>query len=479
MKLLTLLQDVQATGFCDDVEVIALCRDSRKIEAGCVFVCITGTKIDSHQFAAEAIQQGAAAVVCERDLGLDRQILVPDGRAAWAQLCANWFDRPSEKMQLIGITGTNGKTSTSYLLKGILEQAGYTVGLIGTIQNMIGDRVVQTAQTTPDSYELQQLFAQMVESGCAYAVMEVSSHALDQDRVAGCRFAVGAFTNLTQDHLDYHGTMEAYAAAKKRLFAMSNKAVLNMDDPWYAVMSDALPCPKSTYSAASSDADYTAHNLRERPDGADFQLVTTGKIGRVKLKTPGRFSVYNALLAAACALELGVSFDDVVAALCDANIIKGRAEVVPTNRDFTVVIDYAHTPDGLQNICETLNACKVGRLVTVFGCGGDRDRTKRPKMAAVAAALSDFVIVTSDNPRTEDPHAIIDDILEGLSDTAVPHTVIADRIQAIHWAIQHAQAGDTILLAGKGHETYQILNSGTIHLDEREVVAEALAANIT
>ena len=273
--------------------------------------------------------------------------------------------------------------------------------------------------------------------------------------------------------------MAQYAAAKKRLFAISDTAVLNVDDPWYHTMSEDLPCPIVTYSAVSANAEYTAHNLRQRPDGVDFELVTTGSIGRVKLKTPGRFSVYNALTAAACALTLGISFDEVTLALCDAAIIKGRAEVVPTGRDFTVVIDYAHTPDGLQNICETLNACKVGRLVTVFGCGGDRDRTKRPKMAATAAALSDFVVVTSDNPRTEDPDAIIADVVAGLSDTQTPYTVIADRTEAIRWAISNAKTGDTILLAGKGHETYQILNSGTIHLDEREIVAEALDENNT
>lgn len=475
MKLSRLLQDVTYTGQISDVEITALCRDSRKITEGCLFVCIAGTKIDSHSFAAQALQSGAAAVVCERDLGLSSQIVVQDGRAAWAQLCANWFDRPADKLKMIGITGTNGKTSTSYLLKGILEKVGYTVGLIGTIQNMIGDTVVQTAQTTPDSYELQELLDKMVREGCAFAVMEVSSHALDQHRVNGCRFAAGVFTNLTQDHLDYHGTMDVYAAAKKRLFAMSDVAVLNCDDPWYPTMSCDVSCPQVTYSTERSEATYTAHNLRQRPDGIDFELVATGAIGRVRLKTPGRFSAYNALAAAACALSLGISFDDVIEALREANTIKGRAEVVPTDRDFTVVIDYAHTPDGLQNICETLNACKAGRLVTVFGCGGDRDRTKRPKMAATAAALSDFLVVTSDNPRTEDPQAIIDEIVVGLADTTVPYTVIPDRVEAIHWAIRHAQSGDTVLLAGKGHETYQILKDGTIHLDEREVVADALA----
>lgn len=476
MKLSRLLQNVAYAGQVSDVEITALCRDSRKIAEGCLFVCISGTKIDSHVFAEQALREGAAAIVCERDLGLPKQILVPDGRAAWAQLCANWFDRPSEKLKMIGITGTNGKTSTSYLLKGILEKVGYTVGLIGTIQNMIGDTVVQAANTTPDSYELQELLAKMVDAGCAFAVMEVSSHALDQHRVSGCRFVAGVFTNLTQDHLDYHGTMDVYAAAKKRLFAMSDVAILNCDDPWYPTMRQDIGCPLVTYSTERNEATYTAHNLRQRPDGVDFELVATGEIGRVHLKIPGRFSAYNALAAASCALALGIAFDDVIGALREANTIKGRAEVVPTGRDFTVVIDYAHTPDGLQNICETLNACKEGRLVTVFGCGGDRDRTKRPKMAATAAALSDFLVVTSDNPRTEDPQAIIDEILVGLADTTVPYTVIPDRVEAIRWAIHNAQRGDTVLLAGKGHETYQILKDGTIHLDEREVVADALAA---
>ncbi len=474
MKLSKLLEGMAVVMTCQDVEVSALCRDSRNMIPGCLFVCVVGTKIDSHQFAAQALEQGAVAVVCERDMGLARQILVEDSRAAWAQLSANWFERPAEKLRLIGITGTNGKTSTSYLLKGILERAGYTVGLIGTIQNMIGERVVQTGHTTPDPYELQQLFAEMVGAGCTYAVMEVSSHALDQERVGNCRFAVGAFTNLTQDHLDYHGTMEQYALAKKRLFRMSDAVVINVDDPWHRTMQEGIAAPIITYSTKTTEATYTAHNLRQRPDGVDFELVAVGSIGRVKLKTPGLFSAYNALAAAACALTIGIPFDEVVAALCEANIVKGRAEVVPTNRNFTVVIDYAHTPDGLKNICETLNSCKAGRLVTVFGCGGDRDRTKRPKMAAVAKALSDFMVVTSDNPRTEDPRAIIDEIVAGIEPSQVPYVVIEDRREAIRWAIHNAKDGDTVLLAGKGHETYQILKSGKVHLDEREVVAEAL-----
>lgn len=476
MKLEQLLHNVGASTLPENIEITALCRDSRKVTQGCAFVCIKGTGIDSHQFAADAVAGGAAVVVVERDLGLPNQIIVPNTRTAWGRMSANWFGHPSERLHLIGVTGTNGKTSTTYLLKAILEQAGHKVGLIGTVRNLIGDQEIAAGHTTPDAYDLQQMFAQMADAHCDYAVMEISSHALDQGRVEGCRFDAGIFTNLTQDHLDYHGTMENYAAAKKRLFSLCDTAILNKDDPWYATMSDGLPCPAVTYSAADVAADYVAHNICERADGITFELVTLNAIGRVSLATPGRFSVYNATGAAACANTLGIPFETVTQALSSAAGVTGRAEVVRTNRDFTVVIDYAHTPDGLVNICNTLNTCKVGRLVTVFGCGGDRDRTKRPKMGAAAAQLSDFVVVTSDNPRSEDPEAIIRDILPGVLETGKPHTVIPDRIQAIHWAITNAQAGDTILLAGKGHETYQVLKEGTVHLDEREIVADALRA---
>ena len=474
MNLKNLLTGIEYRGTVPEIPITGICRDSRKVTEGCAFVCIRGTGVDSHAFAADALAKGAAVVITERDLGLSPQVVVDDGRAAWAQLCANRFGHPSKRLKLIGITGTNGKTTTTYLLKAILEQAGHRVGLIGTIQNMIGQQVLAAGHTTPDSYELQEMLCAMADAGCDYVVMEVSSHALDQARVGGCSFEAGVFTNLTQDHLDYHVTMENYAAAKKRLFFMCKIGIVNQDDPWTATLCEGIPCPVTTYSAHDDTADYTARNVRQRPDGVDFELVGLKDIGRIRLATPGQFSVYNALAAATCALALGVSFEDVTRALSAAGIVKGRAEVVPTGRDFTVVIDYAHTPDGVENICSTLNACKAGRLVTLFGCGGDRDRTKRPKMGAAAARLSDFLIVTSDNPRTEDPDAIIADILTGLEGTDTPYTVIPNRAEAIRWAIRNAQPGDTLLLAGKGHETYQILKDGTIPFDEREVVADTL-----
>lgn len=457
-----------------DREITGITCDSRRIEKDGLFVCIAGTAVDGHRFAAQAEKAGAAAILVQRDLGLRTQIIVKDTRLAWAQLCANWFGNPAKQLHLIGVTGTNGKTTTTSLVKSMLEYDGHKVGLIGTVQNMIGDRALPAGHTTPDSYDMQSMFHLMVAEGCDYCVMEISSHALDQQRAAGCVFDVGVFTNLTQDHLDYHGTMENYMAAKKKLFSMCRRGIFNVDDAWATAMMEGVSCETTTFSTKDNTADYVAHNIRHRADGVSFELVGTGAIGRVKLAIPGQFSVYNGLAAATVCLAVGMPFERVTEALSAATGVKGRAEVVPTGRDFTVVIDYAHTPDGLENICRTLKECCAGRLITLFGCGGDRDKTKRPQMGAIAASISDALVVTSDNPRTEDPSAIIADIVVGLEGTKTPYTVIENRVEAIRWAIANAQAGDTILLAGKGHETYQILKSGTIHLDEREVVAEAL-----
>ena len=457
-----------------DREITGITCDSRRIEKDGLFVCIAGTAVDGHRFAAQAEKAGAAAILVQRDLGLRTQIIVKDTRLAWAQLCANWFGNPAKQLHLIGVTGTNGKTTTTSLVKSMLEYDGHKVGLIGTVQNMIGDRALPAGHTTPDSYDMQSMFHLMVAEGCDYCVMEISSHALDQQRAAGCMFDVGVFTNLTQDHLDYHCTMENYMAAKKKLFSMCRRGIFNVDDAWATAMMEGVSCETTTFSTKDNTADYVAHNIRHRADGVSFELVGTGAIGRVKLAIPGQFSVYNGLAAATVCLAVGMPFERVTEALSAATGVKGRAEVVPTGRDFTVVIDYAHTPDGLENICRTLKECCAGRLITLFGCGGDRDKTKRPQMGAIAASISDALVVTSDNPRTEDPSAIIADIVVGLEGTKTPYTVIENRVEAIRWAIANAQAGDTILLAGKGHETYQILKSGTIHLDEREVVAEAL-----
>lgn len=457
-----------------DCEITGLTSDSRKVKPGMMFFCVNGPTVDGHEFAEQAVLKGAAVVVAERDLGLENQILVEDTHKAFFSAAAAWFNNPLENMKLIGVTGTNGKTSVTVMLKAILESYGHKCGLIGTIQHMIGDKTVPSNNTTPGAYELNELFSKMRDSGCDTVIMEVSSHALDQQRICGVRFQVAMFTNLTQDHLDYHKTMQNYLLAKRKLFEMAEIAVVNYDDPAYKQLTEGLPLKLVTYSAESNNATYSAKGISYRADGVDFDFVGYGIIGRMRLKTGGRFSVYNGLCAASCAVTLGVPVEIVSKALHELNGVKGRAEAVPTGRDFHVIIDYAHTPDGLQNILETFRDVPHNRLIALFGCGGDRDKSKRPKMGATVARLADFAIVTSDNPRTENPSAIIKDILVGMKDAKIPYVVIENRIDAIKYAIAHAQKGDIIVLAGKGHETYQILSTGKIHLDEREIVKEAL-----
>lgn len=459
----------------ENMEISSLTDDSRKVENGTAFVCICGPVSDGHNYAKDAAQKGAAVIVCEKDLGIENQIIVQDTKTVYADMCAKWFGSPAKDLKLIGVTGTNGKTSTTYMLKCIIEAAGHKTGLIGTIQNLVGDEVLPAKNTTPGIYELNELFAKMKKAGCEYVLMEVSSHALDQGRVCGLTFDVAIFTNLTQDHLDYHKTMDNYLEAKKKLFTMCKTAVVNMDDPYFEKLVDGLNCNVVTYSAQSDNSTYTAKNVRYRADGLEYELVGFNTISRMKLKTGGKFTVYNSLCAAISAIELGFDVNQISNALFELEGVKGRAEVVPTGRDFTIIIDYAHTPDGLKNILCAFKDCKKGRLVSLFGCGGDRDATKRPIMGEIATVYSDYVIVTSDNPRSEEPSKIIDDILEGMKNTKTPYKVIENRIEAIEFAIQNARKDDIIVLAGKGHETYQILKTGTIHLDEREVVAEALS----
>ncbi len=474
MKLKELYQDAAATALAETV-VGKVTNNSQKVDAGDVFVCIRGAATDGHTYAPMAAKAGASVIVCDHDLGLDNQLIVEDTRKVYALMCSAYFGHPAKKMKLIGVTGTNGKTSTCLMIKSLLESRGHKTGLIGTIHNTVGEQILPAKNTTPDAYELHSLFSLMEKSGCEYVVMEVSSHAIDQDRVYGLHFACCVYTNLTQDHLDYHKTMENYLEVKQRIFSRCDHAVVNVDDKYADAILSACDCPVTTYAVNSNDSDFVAKNLRKRADGVDFEMVGDGVIGRVKLKIPGEFSVYNAVAAGSCSMALGVSFSDVVKGMCDLESPKGRAEVVPVGeRDFTVIIDYAHTPDGLENILKALRTTTEGRLVTIFGCGGDRDKGKRPLMGEIAANYSDYVIVTSDNPRTEDPGEIIKDITVGMKGIRTPYKVIENRIKAIEYAILNHEAGDTILLAGKGHETYQILGHQTIHLDEREVVAKAL-----
>lgn len=456
-----------------ELEVTGITCDSRQVKQGYVFVCINGTACDGHKFAPSALEQGAAVIIAERDLGIENQILVKDSREAYSAMCANWFGNPAKSLKLIGVTGTNGKTSVTYMLKKIIETAGFKVGLIGTIQNMIGEEIVASHNTTPNAYELNSLFALMKAKGCTYVIMEVSSHALHQNRVYNLDFEVAIFTNLTQDHLDYHITMDNYLDAKKKLFRMCKTAVINSDDEYSSRLIEGLGCKIVTYSLGN-DSTYSAKGINYRPASVDYELVSDTSINHISVKTGGKFTVYNSMCSAVAALEAGIPIKTVAEGLVALKGVKGRAESVPTGKDFTIIIDYAHTPDGLKNILSTFKECEKNRLVVLFGCGGDRDKTKRPIMGNIAVHNADYVIVTSDNPRTEDPQAIIDDILVGMSGTKTPYKVIPNRIEAIKFAVSNAKKDDIIVLAGKGHETYQILKEGTIHLDEREVVADAL-----
>lgn len=474
MKLSQILDGIKILNTYEDIEVADVTQDSRLVKEGSLFVCVKGAVFDGHNVAAEMLEKGAAAVVVERDLGLDKQIIVENSRAVFSPICANFYNNPAKKLKLIGLTGTNGKTTTTFLIKQILENSGKKVGLIGTVQNMICDEIYPAKYTTPDPYELQKLFAMMVDAGCEYCVMEVSSQALAQGRVNGLNFAVGVFTNLTQDHLDYHKTWENYFTSKRMLFENCDIAVTNADDKYGLEIVKGLDFDKLiTYAVDTNNADYVAKNVSFKSSGVEYELVGDN-IGRCYCPIPGRFSVYNSLCAAAVALALGIDFDKVLAAISKSNGVKGRIEVVPCDRDFTIIIDYAHSPDGLENIITSLKEIAKGRVVTVFGCGGDRDKTKRPKMGRIAAELSDFCVVTSDNPRSENPSEIIKDILVGMEGIDTPYEVVELRRDAIAYAINHAKKDDIILLAGKGHETYQILPTGTIHFDEREVVAEVL-----
>ena len=479
MRLNQLLAGVALTERrAGDVECSGICYDTRTMVPGCLFVALPGYKTDGHKYIAQALEQGAAAVLCQHPPeGEGPWLVTPDARAALAAVSANWFGHPARDLTLLAVTGTNGKTTTTYLLKAMLEGVlGARVGLIGTNQNMVGEEVLPAHRTTPESYEVQQLLREMADAGCTHVVMEASSHALVLHRLDGLRFRAGIFTNLTQDHLDFHGTMEAYRDAKGMLFRQSDTAVLNLDDEAGRYFARTVAVPRLTYSERRDEADLTAKNLRLFPDRVEFEAVAEGAISRVRLPIPGGFTVYNALGVLTCGLALGLPLADCADALAKAPGVKGRIEVVPVPADFAVIIDYAHTPDALENILTTVRDFTAGRVICLFGCGGDRDRTKRPQMGAIAGSLADVAVVTSDNPRTEEPEAIIRDILPGLEGTAAEVVVEPDRRAAIRRALSLAKPGDTVVLAGKGHETYQEVGTQVLHLDEREEVAAYFAS---
>ena len=478
MKLKELLRGIPVLKATADMEaeITSVAYDSRKVTEGSVFAAITGFVTDGNKYIPMALEKGAVAVVTAVQPQENiPYVLVDSDRLALALMGANLYGQPAAAMKLIGITGTNGKTTSTLLLKHILEVTeGAKVGLIGTMDNMIGNESVPAERTTPESLDLQALFAKMRDSGCSHVIMEVSSHAIALERVGGVTFDVAAFTNLTEDHLDFHKTMENYCDTKAILFSRSRSCVANCDDEWFARMCAKASARVLTTSLRSGDL--TARDMTLLSDGISFTAEYAGNAYPVTLPIPGKFTVYNAMTALGCAISLGISPKAAAEALATAKGVKGRVEVVPTpGKPYTILIDYAHTPDGLENVLSSVRGYCKGRLIAVFGCGGDRDPMKRPIMGEIGARLADIAIVTSDNPRTEEPAAIIKDIVAGIPASQTNYTVIENRIEAIHHAMDIGEKHDIIVLAGKGHETYQEICGVKHHLDEREVVAEYLS----
>lgn len=475
MELSRIAQDLGIEYTGPQAEITAVDYDSRKVGRGSLFCCLVGEKTDGHNFASMAVEKGASALICQRPLPLNvPQLIVPDGREAMARAAACFYGHPERELTMMAVTGTNGKTSVTYMVKSVAETAGKKVGLIGTIQNLIGEEKVYTERTTPESVDLFALLRRMPDKGVDLVVMEVSSHALAQQRVAGIPFKAGLFTNLTQDHLDYHKTFENYRAAKKKLFAQCGIAILNGDDETAAYMKEGLSIPVWTMGI-HHPGEFYARGIEITTQGASFHLFTPQGNGRISLHISGLFSVYNAMGTAALCTAAGIPFSCIVKGLEGLRGVAGRLECVDTgDRPFSVYVDYAHTPDALQNVLETARGFTRRRLISVFGCGGDRDHGKRPIMGEIGGRYSDHVILTSDNPRTEDPMDILKAVEEGVKRTATPYIVTENRREAIREALEEAGDGDVIVIAGKGHESYQEINGVRHHFDDKEIVLSLL-----
>lgn len=486
-ELASTLTIAQITG-SGDITITGLQTDSRKVAPGDLFICLPGHTVDGHDYAAQAAEQGAAALVTERQLDIDLpQVIVKDCRYAMAVMADAFFGSPSSHMKMIGVTGTNGKTTTTYLIEKMMNDHAVNTGLIGTIQMRYGGRTFPMSGTTPEALELQRSLDDMSANGVQCCIMEVSSHALEQGRVKGTDFRTAIFTNLTQDHLDYHKTMEDYRAAKGLFFArLGNKfshqknqrkyAVLNSDDEASQYFAKVTAAEVITYGL-NEKADVRASEISITAQGTHFHVDTFKGSTDIQLKMVGKFNVYNALAAITAGLLEGLELEGIKQSLESVPGVDGRVESVDEGQPFAVIVDYAHTPDGLENVLKTVNEFAKGRVITVFGCGGDRDRTKRPIMGKIAAKYSDVVMVTSDNPRTENPDLILKDIEAGLTEDAVPqekYQLVVDRREAIQKAIEMASPDDVVLIAGKGHETYQIIGHTKHDFDDRVVAKEAI-----
>lgn len=481
--------EILKSGVNLDQRVNQITYDSRQVEPGTIFVAITGYKTDGHRYIPDALQRGAVCVVIQDpEYGLEEYpwVLVANTRIALADLSCSLYGFPGSQLNIIGVTGTNGKTTTTNLITSILEESGQRTGLIGTIHNRIGSEIIPVHHTTPEAPDLQGVFLNFLGKGARYVVMEVSSHALDLHRVRGTEFDIAVFTNLTQDHLDFHGSMEQYLGAKCKLFSglglkgekqRRKFGIINADDPYAAYLIEMTSVPVITYGV-NNQADVKAEQVRVTADGVSYLLKYTDRLIPVSLKLTGLFNVYNSLAAIATCLVEGISADSIVASLEKIPGIPGRFERVRGEGDFTVIVDYSHTPDSLENCLKTAREFAEERIITVFGCGGDRDKTKRPIMGEVAAKLSDFCIITSDNPRSEDPQAIIQDIIPGVERVMGPqqYTTTADRREAIYLAVREARPRDVVIIAGKGHEDYQIIGGQVLPFDDRIVAREAMEA---
>nr|MCR5041292.1 UDP-N-acetylmuramoyl-L-alanyl-D-glutamate--2,6-diaminopimelate ligase [Clostridia bacterium] len=464
MLLKELLRDVETVYLPDELggtETDGLTEDSRRVSPGCVFVCQTGKSFDGHDFAPKALAAGAAVVVTGRKLGLEREVVVRDPRAAYARMCSNKYGRPEDSLKIIGVTGTNGKSSSTHFIYELLTAMGEKAALIGTLGAKTPERFIPTNNTTPECLELEALLRELVDGGTEYVVMEVSSQGLALDRVYTFRFTAAAFTNLTRDHLDFHDTFENYAASKAKLFAQSGVSVVNIDDSYGEYMLSACTGRGLTMSAAGKDADFSAQDVSVGAEGIAYTFVGEGCRFPVKMPLFGMFSVYNTLTALSVLTAAGFDPDELAKHLGSVEPVRGRMEPVKTGLPFGVFIDYAHSPDALENVLTALREVCTGRIITVFGCGGDRDATKRPIMGATAGRLSDLCVVTSDNPRTEDPDGIIADITAGMDGCSF--ITVTERRDAIEAALREAKPGDAVLLAGKGHEDYIIKGHTKFH----------------